>query len=394
MAGRGRCRVTRPQSKANPKKQYPVAKATSNKQSAAVKATQKNESPATDGNNKKQRISKPIKISSTNTRESNPSSNPKDVQGSQTLNQNNGLVQNHGGVDEAWMRNSVEQIRDVVTNFTNFMMSKTMQTQPGMTPPSDRLTKSAPSLKTDSKADGQTNVEGSSFHRVEIHPFSKRQERGYYINYEPIHCSKYEGRKTGIVTPEWVCVLFKPPPYLVLDEIEACMAAYIFGCNKHTKVMRKEVLIKSSWGYGERRHLKSLMPRSLLEQEVLNHLAAQLTNIERLTSKYTTCWFLPTTVSIFVPMNDSNIHWYLLVVDMKEKELILLDSNPCASRSDWRKISVKKVVTDGKRMMLSLNLVLKPYNKMKDEVVKLAFKNLKNLEERRKALVKIDGDGE
>ncbi|KAJ1394895.1 diacylglycerol kinase theta isoform X2 [Sesbania bispinosa] len=203
MAGRGRGKVTRPRSKANPKKQ----------------------SPAANGNNKKQRISESIEISST-IRESNPSRNPKD--------------QNQDGMDEAWMRNSVEQIRDVVTNFTNFMMSNTMQTQPGypvafnalatpqnssaetqtliarMTPSCDRLTKSAPSQKMDSKGDD----------------------------------------------------------------------LYAYERFKHS------------------------------------------------------------------------------------------------------------LVTDGKRMMLALNLVLKPYNKMKDEVGELAFKNLKNLEDNRKSLVKIDGDGE
>ncbi|KAJ1405118.1 Ulp1 protease family, C-terminal catalytic domain [Sesbania bispinosa] len=264
------------------------------------------------------------------------------------------------------------------------------------------------------------------------------------------------------------------------------MSAYIFGCNKDDKVMGKETLIKSSWGYGERKALKSLMPKTFLDQEVLNSLASMLTYTERLTATNCTCWFLPTTVSqyalnwskspkktvdnykedfmsnvevvskIFLPINDENLHWYLLVVDMKLHQLILLDSCPCPTRDEWRKMSARVValyleqmflddrfydnpatpkpkitnfsivqpsdlraqisgshdcgvfvaqwmkeciwtddykdiyVSDGKRMRLALDLVLKPYNEMKQMVTALAFKNMDHLAKERKGLVNID----
>ncbi|KAJ1383387.1 hypothetical protein SESBI_43451 [Sesbania bispinosa] len=55
---------------------------------------------------------------------------------------------------------------------------------------------------------------------------------GYFINYQPLHASKYDGRTTGISIPEWGPVLFNPPPGMILDEIEASAIAYIYGTNK------------------------------------------------------------------------------------------------------------------------------------------------------------------
>ncbi|KAJ1423074.1 hypothetical protein SESBI_12658 [Sesbania bispinosa] len=51
-------------------------------------------------------------------RESNPIGCGKDEKGSKS-------VKNQQGVDETWMKSSVEEIRDVVTTFTQFMMSNT-----------------------------------------------------------------------------------------------------------------------------------------------------------------------------------------------------------------------------------------------------------------------------
>ncbi|KAJ1422613.1 rna binding effector protein [Sesbania bispinosa] len=108
-------------------------------------------------------------------RESNPTDCGKDEKGSQS-------VKNQQGVDETWMKSSVEEIKDVVTTFTQFMMSNTptfntiqaqagiprlllgtprassvnMRTEPEsivarQTPSSERWTKSAPHLKFSSK---------------------------------------------------------------------------------------------------------------------------------------------------------------------------------------------------------------------------------------------------
>ncbi|KAJ1414865.1 Ulp1 protease family, C-terminal catalytic domain [Sesbania bispinosa] len=46
---------------------------------------------------------------------------------------------------------------------------------------------------------------------------------------------------------------------------------------------------------------------------------------------------------IFVPINDNNNHWFLLVIDILEKELIYLDSYPDETRFEERIRSVKKV---------------------------------------------------
>ncbi|KAJ1415904.1 hypothetical protein SESBI_17743 [Sesbania bispinosa] len=224
-----------------------------------------------------------------NIRESNPTGCGKDEKGSQS-------VKNQQGVDETWMKSSVEEIKDVVTTFTQFMMGNTptfntIQAQPGIprllpstprassvnmrtepesmvarkTPSSERWTTSATPLKFSSK-------ECSEFPSDDVtvgqkHYVKEGQDLVYYVNYDPLHCTQSEGRKSGFQLLEWVDMLFKPPRYMVLDEIEATVATYIFGSNKDDKVSGKEVLIKSSWGVGERTALKSLMPKKFLDQE-------------------------------------------------------------------------------------------------------------------------------
>ncbi|XLS45580.1 hypothetical protein HN51_002445, partial [Arachis hypogaea] len=44
---------------------------------------------------------------------------------------------------------------------------------------------------------------------------------------------------------------------------------------------------------------------------------------------------------IFVPMNEDNMHWYLLVIDIEKRHLILLDSKPCVSSRTRRRRCAK-----------------------------------------------------
>ncbi|KAJ1430365.1 Ulp1 protease family, C-terminal catalytic domain [Sesbania bispinosa] len=130
---------------------------------------------------------------------------------------------------------------------------------------------------------------------------------------------------------------------------------------------------------------------------------------------------------IFIPMNDDNMHWYLLVVDIRKEHLILLDSMPCAMRDEWRSMDVTKVakfiegmlvddsfykndcgvwvarwmvecgwtddyntilVNNTTRMRTAIELVLNPYNEIKEAVQDRAVKYLKSNEEYRRSLVK------
>ncbi|KAJ1427453.1 Ulp1 protease family, C-terminal catalytic domain [Sesbania bispinosa] len=111
---------------------------------------------------------------------------------------------------------------------------------------------------------------------------------------------------------------------------------------------------------------------------------------------------------IFVPINDQNSHWYLMVIDMNKRQLVLLDSLSCAKRREWRRRHVKKVnhrelqnkhqhrmigvwacqwmtsyivdddydninVTPASQMRIAIDLVLHSYNKLRREVITSAF---------------------
>jgi len=38
-------------------------------------------------------------------------------------------------------------------------------------------------------------------------------------------------------------------------------------------------------------------------------------------------------LQIFIPVNNQGVHWYLMVVDILERKLVLLDPLPCPERN-------------------------------------------------------------
>ncbi|KAK7244912.1 hypothetical protein RIF29_39741 [Crotalaria pallida] len=264
-----------------------------------------------------------------------------------------------------------------------------------------------------------------------------------FLNYEPLNSCKHPGRTTGIEILEWMPTLFPIPAGMILDEIETAISLYIFGSNKDDQKSGKEALMNyTCWGQGKRETLRSLMPNKEVDQEVLNLLACNLSYEERSISRYSTTWYLPTTVTqlalglgapyeppkalmnfykkdfmgtvellrkIFLPINDEK-HWYLLVVDMSKQQLILLDSKPDKKKkhveealrakngivvwvAHWMTDCVmfddyKIFVLPKSRMRIAIDLILSPYNKKKEEVVLKAVQNWEDLKPKRKNLVK------
>ncbi|KAJ1396597.1 Ulp1 protease family, C-terminal catalytic domain [Sesbania bispinosa] len=204
-------------------------------------------------------------------------------------------------------------------------------------------------------------------------PLEGVNNAGFYFNYQSLQSIKHDGRKLGVQIPNWAPMLFSPPKDMLLDDIDAAVAAYIFGVNKEDKKNGNEILIETKYGKGDRNLLKTLMPKGLVDQEVLNFLACMLTHQDRVICKNTICWFLPTTFSqyvctwtsppdilrkryqerfmgrveyvskIFIPINDGNVHWFLLVIDIKRRQLTLLDSYPCTTRKEFRRRAVRKL---------------------------------------------------
>ncbi|KAJ1375736.1 Ulp1 protease family, C-terminal catalytic domain [Sesbania bispinosa] len=186
--------------------------------------------------------------------------------------------------------------------------------------------------------------------------------------------NKKDGTKKGASIPTWMPVDFVPPESMIIDEMHAKIAAYIFAADNVKYLTGDEVLIKLQWMVGKRSSLKTLMPTKHVHRDVLNMLVCNLTEEEHyIDGSTSTAWFLPTMFAqyaldnetypdtvmemyrgifmgkvefvrkIFVPISDESVHWYLLVIDIDKSKLILLDSLQIESRRERRKIQVRKV---------------------------------------------------
>ncbi|KAJ1421252.1 Ulp1 protease family, C-terminal catalytic domain [Sesbania bispinosa] len=163
------------------------------------------------------------------------------------------------------------------------------------------------------------------------------------------------GERVTII-PDWMPVMFKPPPQMFLRNNEEEVAAYIFmGSNIFDN---QEILVSTDTGkmVGDRRTLKTIMPTRYLSNEVISLVACKLTHLSSLHPDYANCWFLPPQFSelalsykktpievsqdfrytfmgyvdnikkIFIPINDGGHHWILVVIDLDDENIWLLDS--------------------------------------------------------------------
>ncbi|KAJ1392489.1 Ulp1 protease family, C-terminal catalytic domain [Sesbania bispinosa] len=142
-----------------------------------------------------------------------------------------------------------------------------------------------------------------------------------YMNYNPPHTSQVDGRTSGMIIPE-------------------------------------EFIIKWCFANGEKRYLKSLIPIGMVDQELLAckpmkkaiipHVGSypQHSRSSKVVMGYYQDDFMgiiELLSKIFVPINDGHLHWYLLVVDLKEKLLVILDSKPNPTLSELRRRNIKKL---------------------------------------------------
>ncbi|KAJ1430727.1 hypothetical protein SESBI_07556 [Sesbania bispinosa] len=258
----------------------------------------------------------------------------------------------------------------------------------------------------------------------------------YYMNLDPLHSAKYDGRTKGIHVPWWMPLMFRPPTDMVLDEIEAAVAAYIFGLKYEEDLKDEyEILVTSKLGaFGERCRVKSLMPKQEMHQDVLNLVVAMLTDHERENCPYSICWFLPIKFSRYClawmkpPSAAMNAYKddYMGKIDFMSKDVYLEEmfqhesfydfsvtnkprvtefplqipsdigrqaagSNDCGvwvckwisdcSLKDDYNIKVDRET----RMRLAIDLIIKPYNLKKEEVVSVVVKDWHKMHKERKA---------
>ncbi|KAJ1384810.1 Ulp1 protease family, C-terminal catalytic domain, partial [Sesbania bispinosa] len=98
--------------------------------------------------------------------------------------------------------------------------------------------------------------------------------------------------------------------------------------------------------------LNSLKPARWVDEEVINQLACSIGDSALENYKKMFMGKIDLIRKIFVPINDQNSHWYLMVIDMNKRQLVLLDSLPCAKRREWRRRHVKKVAMYVEEMIL------------------------------------------
>ncbi|KAJ1386932.1 Ulp1 protease family, C-terminal catalytic domain [Sesbania bispinosa] len=137
-----------------------------------------------------------------------------------------------------------------------------------------------------------------------------------------------------------------------LSDTEAELAVYIF-MNSHV-LDGKEILVFSLAGLaiGDRQTLRTIMPTKNVSTQFIHMV-------------------------IFIPVNDNDMHWYLVVFDLEEQNVWLLDSNPFPDRNRLRRLHVKKLVNAESRMRLALDLVLDRHNQMRNETVRKAHQKFK-----------------
>ncbi|KAJ1427951.1 Ulp1 protease family, C-terminal catalytic domain [Sesbania bispinosa] len=182
--------------------------------------------------------------------------------------------------------------------------------------------------------------------------------------------------------PKWMPLLFRPPSTMSLSDTEAEIAAYIFMASDI--LSSKEILVISLDGLavGDRQTLMTLMPTSYVCNEVIMMVVCLLTHYKNMLCDYASCWFLPPQFSdrvlneknttadiskdyrnpfmgfvdkikkIFIHIYDEGLHWYLVVIDLVDKKLWLLDSNPFPQRNSWRRLNAKKIAVFFHEMLI------------------------------------------
>ncbi|KAJ1414969.1 hypothetical protein SESBI_18481 [Sesbania bispinosa] len=209
-------------------------------------------------------------------------------------------------------------------------------------------------------------------------------------------------------------VVFKPPKCMLIDEMDAKIAAYIFAADYVTSLPGDEVLIKSKWTMGKRSSLKTLMPTRHLHHDVLNMLVCKLTEEEQILDTTSTAWFLPTMFAEYALHSDSPQAVMEQYQDIEKPDIAgftLIELNgigqelpvsndsgvwvaTCMMDYDWDdeydKISERTIrkITTASRMRLAIDLVKHNYNKLRDNVINRAKKNWKNSERHRETIMK------
>ncbi|KAJ1430152.1 Ulp1 protease family, C-terminal catalytic domain [Sesbania bispinosa] len=193
-------------------------------------------------------------------------------------------------------------------------------------------------------SEGEKNVSGK---KVFSSPISAKSRgmvfvttstaSGYYLN--PTNKEEIKDQETliGEFVPQCLKDIFKPIYPITLFKVEAAVASYIFCHSMKENIDRKEILVRTKLEFCEEFYYDIFMGKV----DLLN--------------------------KVFIPMNDDNYHWYLVVIDFINKEAVYLDSFPSQHKREARLRSVHTVTK------IALDLALNPGNVLQEEIVDRAL---------------------
>ncbi|XLS78414.1 hypothetical protein HN51_062639, partial [Arachis hypogaea] len=115
-------------------------------------------------------------------------------------------------------------------------------------------------------------------------------------------------------------------------EADLALASYIFYFNYDPK----EELVSNDHCSGIREALMTLKPRHSIVDDVLILVVSMLTHNDDGHK-----WFLPTTFAIYVPIHV-NFHWFLMVVNISDQQIVYLDSKKSKIQKKSRMTAVNK----------------------------------------------------
>ncbi|CAL1370992.1 unnamed protein product [Linum trigynum] len=160
---------------------------------------------------------------------------------------------------------------------------------------------------------------------------------------------------------------FYIPKHIDLKYDELVVACYTFGKG----LPLDEMLVHTTEITGHRKAFLSLCPGNVITDEVLTMVCSYLSH-KQLLEDNAELSFLPPDFSVFIPLKDE-CDWYLLVVDMKSKETVILEPYFLEDRIAIHEEAVTAVMklldnlapllcsVDGQILKISYFDIIKPY---------------------------------
>ncbi|QHO06519.1 hypothetical protein HN51_065353 [Arachis hypogaea] len=156
-------------------------------------------------------------------------------------------------------------------------------------------------------------------------------DKAVYVSYFNPADRKLPLAKETAKIPAWKPVLFRPPTDMALCKDEVSVVTYVFGSDLEDEELNSEIISQTNLWHANRRVMYTLLPNKPLVDE---QFALNWTHSPKTLKRYYAEEYMgefESLCKIFVPMNEDNMHWYLLVIDIEKRHLILLDSKPCVS---------------------------------------------------------------